>query len=109
MLVDFAAVTGRRGPWTNPLEWAGVFRGPDGPALHPESPRSEDGEMSKKSSQWEDTAFFIGTLLLTTGGGLMIQAGLDLPPLYAKLVWGGVCLVWGAVLIRIWIMREGQR
>ena len=65
--------------------------------------------MSKKISQWEDTAFFIGTLLLTTGGGLMIQAGLDLPPLYAKLVWGGVCLVWGAVLIRVWIMREGQR
>ena len=65
--------------------------------------------MSKKSSQWEDTAFFIGTLLLTTGGGLMIQAGLDLPPLYAKLVWGGVCLVWGAVLIRVWIMREGRR
>ena len=71
--------------------------------------QAEDGEMSKKSSQWEDTAFFIGTLLLTTGGGLMIQAGLDLPPLYAKLVWGGVCLVWGAVLIRVWIMREGQR
>ena len=65
--------------------------------------------MSKKSSQWEDRAFFIGTLLLTTGGGLMIQAGLDLPPLYARLVWGGVCLVWGAVLIRVWVMREEKR
>ena len=63
--------------------------------------------MSKRRSQWEDTAFFIGTLLLTAGGGLIIQAGLDLPPMYAKLVWGGVGVVWGAVLIRVWIFREG--
>ncbi|MDE2973640.1 MAG: hypothetical protein OXU64_02790 [Gemmatimonadota bacterium] len=65
--------------------------------------------MSDRSSQWEDTAFFIGTLLLTTGGGLIIQAGLDLPPLYAKLVWGAVGLVWGAVLIRVWLFRERGR
>ena len=63
--------------------------------------------MSKRRSQWEDTAFFIGTLLLVAGGGLVIQAGLDLPPMYARLVWGGVGLVWGAVLIRVWILREG--
>ncbi len=62
--------------------------------------------MSKPRSQWEDTAFFIGTLLLTAGGGLVIQSGLDLPPVHAKLVWGGVGLVWGSVLIRIWIHRE---
>ena len=63
--------------------------------------------MSKPRSQWEDTAFFIGTLLLVAGGGLVIQAGLDLPPMYARLVWGAVGLVWGAVLIRVWILREG--
>jgi len=75
-------------------------------ALHTDS---ESGEMSKPSSQWEDTAFFIGTLLLVAGGGLVIQAGLDLPPMYARLVWGGVGLVWGTVLIRVWILREGDR
>ena len=64
--------------------------------------------MSKPRSQWEDTAFFIGTLLLVAGGGLVIQAGLDLPPMYARLVWGAVGLVWGAVLIRVWILREGS-
>ncbi len=63
--------------------------------------------MSKPRSQWEDTAFFIGTLLLVAGGGLVIQAGLDLPPMYARLVWGAVGLVWGTVLIRVWILREG--
>ena len=65
--------------------------------------------MSNNGSQWEDTAFFVGTLLLTTGGGLVIQAGLDLPPPYAKLVWGAVGLVWGAVLIRVWLFRERGR
>ena len=65
--------------------------------------------MSKRRSQWEDTAFFIGTLLLVAGGGLVIQAGLDLPPMYARLVWGAVGLVWGGVLIRVWILREGGR
>lgn len=75
----------------------------------PPLPGLEGVEMSNRSSQWEDTAFFIGTLLLTTGGGLMIQAGLDLPPLYAKLVWGAVGLVWGAVLIRVWLFRERGR
>ena len=64
------------------------------------------GSMKKPSSQWEDTAFFTGTLLLTAGGGLVIQAGLELPQVYARLVWGGVGLVWGAVLIRVWIFRE---
>ena len=44
------------------------------PRSPPPPPGVEDGKMSNKSSQWEDTAFFIGTLLLTTGGGLMIQA-----------------------------------
>ena len=43
--------------------------------------------MSKKTSHWEDTAFFIGTLLLTAGGGLVIQAALELELVYAKLVW----------------------
>lgn len=61
-----------------------------------------------RGSHWEDTAFFIGTLLLTAGGGLIIQAGLDLPLHLAKLVWGGVGLVWGAVLIRVWIFREDR-
>ncbi len=65
--------------------------------------------MSNRSSQWEDTAFFIGTLLLAAGGGLMIQAGLDLPLTQAKVVWGGVGLVWGAVLIRVWLFRERGR
>ena len=108
MLVDCA-------PFTGVAVRGRHAREPPGPALgrwiRPSTgaPPDEDGEMSKKSSQWEDTAFFIGTLLLTTGGGLMIQAGLDLPPLYAKLVWGGVCLVWGAVLIRVWVMREEKR
>ena len=62
--------------------------------------------MKDRRSHWEDTAFFIGTLLLTAGGGLMIQTGLELPLPYAKLVWGAVALVWGAVLIRVWIFRE---
>lgn len=65
--------------------------------------------MPQRSSQWEDTAFFIGTLLLTAGGGLVVQAGVDLPPVLNKLVWGAVGLVWGAVLIRVWIFRETQR
>ena len=65
--------------------------------------------MSKQTSHWEDTAFFIGTLLLTAGGGLVIQAALELPLVYAKLVWGGVGLVWGAVLIRVWLFRERGR
>ncbi len=65
--------------------------------------------MKKPRSQWEDTAFFTGTLLLTAGGGLVIQAGLELPQVYARLVWGGVGLVWGAVLIRVWIFREGGK
>lgn len=68
--------------------------------------------MAGRRSHWEDTAFFIGTLLLTAGGGLVIQAGTELPPAlehYKKLVWGFVGLVWGAVLIRIWIFREGKR
>ena len=65
--------------------------------------------MSKKTSHWEDTAFFIGTLLLTAGGGLVIQAALELPLMYAKLVWGAVGLVWGAVLIRVWLFRERGR
>ncbi len=66
--------------------------------------------MTKQGkSQWEDTAFFIGTLLLTAGGGLVIQAGLDLPPAQAKVVWGGVGLIWGAVLIRVWLFRERGR
>ncbi len=65
--------------------------------------------MSKPTSHWEDTAFFIGTLLLTAGGGLAIQAALELPLVYAKLVWGGVGLVWGAVLLRVWLFRERGR
>ncbi len=65
--------------------------------------------MPQQSSQWEDTAFFIGTLLLTAGGGLVVQAGVDLSPVLSKLVWGAVGLVWGAVLIRVWIFREGRR
>ena len=58
-----------------------------------------------KRSHWEDTAFFVGVLLLTAGGGLMILAGLELPLTYAKLVWGGVGCVWGTVLIRVWIFN----
>lgn len=65
--------------------------------------------MGQRTSQWEDTAFFIGTLLLTAGGGLVVQAGVDLPPVLNKLVWGGVGLIWGGVLIRVWIFRETQR
>ena len=65
--------------------------------------------MSDRTSHWEDTAFFIGTLLLTAGGGLVIQAGFDLSLEHAKLVWGGVGLVWGAVLIRVWLFRERGR
>ena len=65
--------------------------------------------MKDRRSQWEDTAFFIGTLLLTAGGGLMIQAGLDLPLTYARVVGGAVGLVWGAVLIRVWLFRERGR
>lgn len=65
--------------------------------------------MPDRRSQWEDTAFFVGTLMLIAGGGLAIQAGLELPPGQAKLVWGGVGLVWGTVLIRVWIFREGRR
>lgn len=57
-------------------------------------------------SQWEDTGFFIGVLLLTAGGGLMVLAGLELPLTYAKLVWGAVGCVWGSVLIRVWIFNE---
>ena len=72
-------------------------------------PDSTGCPMSKKTSHWEDTAFFIGTLLLTAGGGLVIQAALELPLVYAKLVWGGVGLVWGAVLIRVWLFRERGR
>ena len=63
--------------------------------------------MADRRSHWEDTAFFIGTLLLIAGGGLAIEAGLELPHLYQKkLVWGAVGLVWGTVLIRVWIFRE---
>ena len=65
--------------------------------------------MSKRTSPWEDTAFFIGTLLLTAGGGLVIQAALELPLTYAKIVWGGVGLVWGTILIRVWLFRERGR
>ena len=65
--------------------------------------------MPNRRSQWEDTAFFVGTLMLIAGGGLVIQAGLDLSPEQAKLVWGGVGLVWGAVLIRVWIFRESKQ
>ncbi len=72
-------------------------------------PDSTGCQMSKKTSHWEDTAFFIGTLLLTAGGGLVIQAALELQLVYAKLVWGGVGLVWGAVLIRVWLFRERGR
>ena len=39
----------------------------------------------------------------------MIQAGLDLPLTYARVVWGAVGLVWGAVLIRVWLFRERGR
>lgn len=73
------------------------------------APESVYSAMAQKSSQWEDTAFFIGTLLLTAGGGLVVQASVDLSPVLAKLVWGSVGLVWGAVLIRVWIFREGRR
>ena len=59
-----------------------------------------------RRSHWEDTAFFVGVLLLTAGGGLMVLARLELPLTYAKLVWGGVGCVWGAVLIRVWIFNE---
>lgn len=62
-------------------------------------------------SQWEDTTFFIGTLLLIAGGGLVIQAGLETraaSPIYAKVVWGAVGLTWGAVLIRVWLSRGGK-
>lgn len=62
-------------------------------------------------SQWEDTTFFIGTLLLTAGGGLVIQAGLETrlaSPVAAKVVWGAVGLAWGAVLIRVWLSRGGR-
>ena len=65
--------------------------------------------MSNRTSHWEDTAFFVGTLLLTAGGGLIIQAALELPLVYAKLLWGGVGMVWGAVLIRVWLFRERGR
>lgn len=60
----------------------------------------------RKRSHWEDTAFFIGVLLLTAGGGLMVLAGLELPLTQAKLVWGAVGCVWGGVLIRVWIFNE---
>ncbi len=63
----------------------------------------------QRGSHWEDTAFFIGTLLLIAGGGFMIQAGLEFPLAQAKLVWGAVGLVWGAVLIRVWIFRENRQ
>ena len=80
----------------------------------PEPPEESDFMKDRRSrqdsrSQWEDTAFFIGTLLLTAGGGLVIQAGLDLPLPYARVVWGAVGLVWGAVLIRVWLFRERGR
>ena len=65
--------------------------------------------MSKRASQWEDTAFFVGTLMLTAGGGLVIQAGLELPLTQAKVLWGAVGLVWGAILIRVWLFRERGR
>ncbi len=65
--------------------------------------------MSNRTSHWEDTAFFVGTLLLTAGGGLIIQAALELPLVYAKLLWGGVGMIWGAVLIRVWLFRERGR
>ena len=65
--------------------------------------------MSKRPSQWEDTAFFVGTLMLTAGGGLVIQAGLELPLAQAKVLWGAVGLVWGAILIRVWLFRERGR
>jgi len=65
--------------------------------------------MPDHRSQWEDTAFFVGTLMLIAGGGLVVQAGLELPPAYQKLVWGGVGLAWGAVLIRVWLFRENRR
>ncbi|NNF29510.1 MAG: hypothetical protein HKO53_19195 [Gemmatimonadetes bacterium] len=60
----------------------------------------------RRRSHWEDTAFFIGVLLLTAGGGLMVLAGLELDLVYAKLVWGIVGCVWGIVLIRVWIFNE---
>ena len=80
-------------------------------SLHRQPPNlpEEPDFMKDRRSQWEDTAFFIGTLLLTAGGGLMIQAGLDLPLTYARVVWGAVGLVWGAVLIRVWLFRERGR
>ena len=75
----------------------------------PPTPLHMPHRHPQRGSHWEDTAFFIGTLLLTAGGGLVIQAGIELPLHLAKLVWGAVGLVWGAVLVRVWIFRENRR
>ncbi len=66
--------------------------------------------MDSHHSPWEETPFFLGVLLLIAGGGIAVVGALELKaPEYSKLVIGLVGLVWGSVLIRVWLSREQRR